>query len=62
MAASASASRPSWPRTRKSFFVPMDDASGFTRGEKELTAAFVDGIKVALLICADFNEPSSRPR
>jgi predicted amidohydrolase len=41
---------------RKSNFVPMDDASGFTRGEKKLTTAFIDGIKVALLVCADFNE------
>lgn len=43
---------------RKSFFVPMDEWSGFTRGEKVLTTARIDGVKVALLICADFNEPS----
>ena len=43
---------------RKSNFVPMDNLSGFTPGRKQLTTAFIDGIKVALLICADYNEES----
>ncbi len=41
---------------RKSNFVPMDESSGFTRGDKTFTTAFIDGIKVAFLICNDFND------
>lgn len=41
---------------RKSNFVPMDESSGFTRGEKVMTTATIDGIKFAFLICNDFNE------
>jgi predicted amidohydrolase len=41
---------------RKTNFVPMDESSGFTRGEKTVTTAFIDGIKVAFLICNDFND------
>lgn len=41
---------------RKTNFVPMDDWSGFTKGEKALTTAFIEGIKVGFLICNDFND------
>ena len=40
---------------RKSHFVPMDCFNGFTRGEKIVTTARIDGIKAAFLICNDFN-------
>lgn len=43
---------------RKSNFVPMDWLSGFTPGEQALTTTSIDGIKVALLICADINDTS----
>lgn len=39
----------------KSDFVPMDAFNGFTKGEEEVTTAFIEEIKAALLICHDFN-------
>jgi predicted amidohydrolase len=42
----------------KSEFVPMDRWSGFTAGEKIVTTAYIEDIKVALLICNDFNKKS----
>lgn len=40
---------------RKSDFVIMDNFSGFTAGPEEVTTAYIDDIKVAYLICNDFN-------
>jgi len=35
--------------------VPYDTLSGFTRGERTVTTATIDAVKVAMLICNDFN-------
>ncbi|MCU0821493.1 MAG: carbon-nitrogen hydrolase family protein [Spirochaetes bacterium] len=40
----------------KSEFICLDKWSGFTSGKKELVTTYIDGIKVALLICADYND------
>lgn len=41
---------------RKSNFVPMDEWSGFTRGDQTMTVTTLDGIKTVLLICNDYND------
>jgi predicted amidohydrolase len=45
---------------RKSNFVPMDEAGGFTKGERVVPTFFIDGVKSALLICNDFNDATLR--
>jgi len=41
---------------RKSNLVTMDELSGFTRAERQLTRFTIDGLEAALLICNDFND------
>ncbi len=40
---------------RKSDFVIMDHFSGFTSGPKQITTTYINNVKVAFLICNDFN-------
>lgn len=45
---------------RKAHLVPMDEAGGFAKGERTVPTFFIDGVKTALLICNDFNDPVQR--